>query len=226
MRLRLLLSLLFLAVTLLASPQQEAKIRSILESRFQQHYPTLQIHAITLKPATSLITKLQAYEVADVALSRDDLRRSRGNVMVTLQKGDKRRKLYFRYRIDADITLYAAATTLQKERAITPDVAIRKTVPFTLLYHQPIDDKDFYRYVAKQRIKAGTILTRDKLKRGSDISRNDTVTAIIRDGGVALTFEARALQSGNVGDIIKIRKDYKRQFKARIISNTRVEVVE
>jgi flagella basal body P-ring formation protein FlgA len=34
------------------------------------------------------------------------------------------------------------------------------------------------------------------------------------------------MQDGNTGDIIRIKKDYKKSFKARILSNTTVEVVE
>ncbi len=223
---KLFVYLLFFALALHATPAQEAAIRSALQKAFIEHYPTLQIHAIYLKPSTSLINRLTEYRVTHVAITKDNLRRSRGNVMVTFEKGKRRRKLYYKYHIDADITLYTAATDLQRNRALTPDVAVQKTVPFTTLYHTPVDESAFYRYIAKQNIKADTILSLNRLKKRMDIARNDSVRAIIRDGSLSLSFEARALQSGNVGDIIKIRKSYKKFFKARILSNTEVEVVE
>ena len=223
---KLFVYLLFFTLTLHATPAQEAKIRSMIEQAFSRHYPTMQIHTVTLKPATSLVKRLGEYSVTHVAITKDNLRRNRGNVMVTFEKGKKRRKLYYKYTIGADITLYTAATGIQRNRALTPDIAVKKTVPFKTLYHKPVDENDFYNYIVKQNIKADAILSRNQLKKRTDIQRNDKVRAIIRDGALALSFEAKALQSGNTGDIIKIRKDYKKHFKARILSNTEVEVVQ
>jgi flagella basal body P-ring formation protein FlgA len=224
--LKLFLYLILLVLNLHAGGAQEAKIRAALQNSFQKHYPSMQIHAITLKPSTSLIKRLTDYSVTHVAITKDNLRRSKGNVMVTFEKGKKRRKLYYKYSIDADIALYTAAVDIQRDRALTPEVAEQKSIPFTTLYHKPIDENDFYRYVAKQRIKSGAILSQNLLKKRTDIQRNDRVRAIIRDGALALSFEAKALQSGNAGDIIRIQKDYKKRFKARILSNTEVEVIQ
>ncbi len=223
---KILFLLLFLLSCMLATPAQEAQIRTILKTRFHAAYPTMIIERIDLKPATSLINKLADYQVSDVTITKDTLRRAKGNVMVTLQKGSKKRKLYFKYRIHADITLYTAATSLQRERTITPETAVQTTIPFTMLYHRPVDESAFYHYVARRHIKAGSILSYDQLKKRRDIARNDTVTALIKDGGLVLSFQAKALQEGDVGDVIKIRKDYKKRFKARILSNTTVEVIE
>lgn len=223
---KVLLSVLFFAFTLLASPSQEAKIRSEISHQYRHTYPTMQIHAVTIKPVSSLYKRLSDYAVTDVSLTRDDLRRNHGNVMVTFTHNGKKRKLYFKYSVDADISLYTAAVPLQRGRAITPETVVRKTIPFTTLYQRPVDEEGLYRYVAKRNIKVDAILSLDKLKERTDIQRNDKVRALIHDGGVTLSFEATALRDGNVGDIIPIRKDYKRRFKARVLSNTEVEVLQ
>jgi flagella basal body P-ring formation protein FlgA len=185
--LKLFVYLIFLTLSLHAGGTQETKIRAALQKSFEKHYPSIQIHTITLKPSTSLIKRLADYSVTHVAITKDNLRRSKGNVMVTFEKGKKRRKLYYKYNIDADITLYAAATDIQRNRAVTPDIAVQKSIPFTTLYHKPIDENDFYRYVAKQRIKSGAILSQNLLKKRTDIQRNDKIRAIIRDGALALS---------------------------------------
>ena len=146
--------------------------------------------------------------------------------MVHFVKGKKERKLYFKYKIDATIPLYKASTDIQKGREITPEVAHLAEVLFTTLYHQPLNIDDFYHYIAKRHIKEESILSVEKLKHATDIQRNSTVSAIIKDGGLVLQFQAKALQDGNIGDIIKIRKDYKKSFKARIISKNQVEIID
>ncbi len=221
------LLLIFLSILpLLATPAQEHRIASILKSRFLQAYPTMQIDHIDLRPTSSLVRRLADYEVAAVTVTRDTLRRSRGNVMVTFQKGAKKRKLYYKYRIDATITLYTAARTLPKGAPLASGNVVRKTIPFTTLYRHPIDGSALGSYITKHRIKEGRILSPDQLKKRMTVQRNDRVTAIVRDGGLSLSFEATALGEGDVGDVIKIRKDYKHRFRARILSHGRVEVIE
>ncbi len=223
--LRIVIPLFFISF-LFASPLHEAKIRALLQKKFQEAYPSMQINAIHLQPSSNLIHKLDGYRVTNVAVTKDTLRRAKGSVMVTLQKGQKKRRLYFKYNLDATVTLYKSAQPIQRGARLIPQMATKVTIPFNALYHRPITDEAFYRYVAKQHIGVNKPLTIEKFKNAPDIQRNDTVTAVIKEGGIELQFTAKALQDGNVGDIIRIRKDYKRHFKARVLSNTDVEVVE
>jgi flagella basal body P-ring formation protein FlgA len=211
---------------LFCTPLQENKIKEILHQKFQNNYPQMQINAIDLKPASNLGNRFSDYQVKSVSITKDNLKRAKGSIMITLHKGDKIRKTYYKYKIKATIPLYISAATIQKGRIITPDIAQHTEIPFTTLYHKPIDYSDFYHYVAKRTIRENQILSFEKLKRTTDIQRNDEVTAIIKDGGLQLQFRAKAMQDGNTGDIIRIKKDYKKSFKARILSNTTVEVVE
>ncbi len=218
--------LFLLPLTLFATTLHEHKIKEILHQKFQATYPQMQINAVYVNAVSTLPKRLTDYRVTAVAITRDNLRRAKGSVMVTFAKGEKVRKTYYKYKIDATIPLYKSNANIPKGRTITPDVAVLTEIPFTTLYHKPLGDADFYHYAAKRRIKEGDVLSFEKVSRATDIQRNEKVTAIIREGALQLQFEAKAMQSGNVGDIIKIKKDYKKSFKARIISNTTVEVVE
>jgi len=221
-----ILFLLIFPFLLIASPQQKAKIKEQLRQKFQQTYPTLTINHIEVKPSSKLIERLRDFHVENVTVTKDNLRRAKGNVMVTLKKDKKERKVYFKYQIFADIALYKTNRPIQRGSTITPNDVSLATIPFKTLYHKPLTDDAFYHYVAKQNIKEDRIVTLEKLKRATDIQRNDKVTAVIKDGALALQFQVKALQDGNVGDIIRVRKDYKKQFKARVISNTQVEIIE
>ncbi len=218
--------LLFLSiVTLFANPTQEHKIKEVIKQKFTEHYPTLHIQKIDIKATSTLIKKLQNFKVADVIVSKDDLHRNKGSVMVSFIKNSKKRKLYFKYHITATIDLYTASQRIEKNRLISSDVSSLDTINFTKLYHEPITDNQLNQYCAKYTIKEGTPITHEKLKKESLIKRNEHISAIIQDGGLVLNFTAIAMQEGNIGDIIKIKKDYKKSFKAQIISNTTVKVL-
>ena len=221
-----ILFLLLLPFLLYATPQQEEAVKQALHQKFETIYPTLTIERIEVKPSSGLIKRLHDFQVDKVTITKDNLRRAKGNVLVTLKKGEKKRKVYFKYQIFADIALYKTNRPIQRGSTITPNDVSLATIPFKTLYHKPLTDDAFYHYVAKQNIKEDRIVTLEKLKRATDIQRNDKVTAVIKDGALALQFQVKALQDGNVGDIIRVRKDYKKQFKARVISNTQVEIIE
>jgi len=224
--LKIFLLLLLLPLTLLSATLHETRIKEMLHQKFQSTYPQMHIESIEIKAVSTLPKRLHDYHVTLLNITRDNLRRAKGSVMVTFAKGDKIRKTYYKYHIHATIPLYKAATDIQKGRTVTTDLADYSEIPFTTLYHKPLADADFGLYAAKRHIKAGDILSFEKVARTTDIRRNEKVTAIIRDGALQLQFGAKAMQSGNIGDIIRIKKDYKKSFKARIISNTTVEVVE
>ncbi len=185
----------------------------------------MNIENITIKPTSTLIHKLKEYKVSKVAITKDDLRRNKGSILVTFTKNHKQRKLYYKYSINATINLYVANEHIQKGRIITPNIVNLESIKFKSLYHEPFKAQDFNQYYAKYTIKENKPITYEKLKKNRAIKRNDHVTAIIQDGGVILNFRATALQEGDIGDIINIRKSYKKRFKAQIISNTSVKVL-
>ncbi len=217
--------LLFFIFPLFAGTSYENTIKKMLEDRFIQTYPTMKIENIKLKSASSLIKKFSDFSVTTISITKDNLKRSKGSILVTFKKAGKQRKLYFRYTIKATILLYKTTTPLKSGREITPDIASLQRIPFTTLYDKPINDNDFYKYIAKTNIKEDSVLSLRYLKKLTDIKRNDTVTAVIRDGGLSLEFSVKALGEGDIGDIIKVKKDHKKIFKAKIISKNRVEII-
>ncbi len=222
---KIIFLLFFSGLTLFATLIQEEKIKHSIEEKFLKHYPSMQIESISIKATSTLINRLQNYKITKVTLTNDDFHRNKGSILVTFEKNHKQRKLYFKYHIEAMIDLYVANQRIQKGRIITPSIVNLESIKFKTLYHEPFKAQDFNQYYAKYTIKESTPITYEKLKKNRAIKRNDHVNAIIQDGGVVLNFRATALQEGDIGDIIKIRKNYKKRFKAQIISNTTVKVL-
>ncbi len=217
--------LLFFIFPLFADMSYEHKIKKMLEDKFIQTYPGMQIEDIKIKSASSLIKKFSDFSITALSITKDNLKRSKGSILVTFKKANKQRKLYFRYDIKATIALYKTTDAIKQGREITPDLASLQRVPFTTLYDKPVKERDFYKYAAKTNIKEDSILSLRLLKKLTDIKRNDKVTAVIKDGGLSLEFGVKALGDGNIGDIIKVKKDHKKIFKAKITSKNSVEIL-
>ena len=87
-------------------------------------------------------------------------------------------------------------------------------------YPKQIDFKNSY---AKYNIKMGSLIKHNHIKKKHLISRGDLIIAMYKVGSIQAQRNAKALQSGYLGDwiIIEINKEKKR---AKIISDNKVEI--
>ncbi len=59
-----------------------------------------------------------------------------------------------------------------------------------------------------------------------DIRVGDRVIAIYNNNSVNITFAVTARTSGEAGRIIKVKRDDKKLFKALVVNNTTVKIIE
>ncbi len=78
----------------------------------------------------------------------------------------------------------------------------------------------------KRNIKQGTILLENMLETIPDVKRGYRVNAIFQKGIVNVSFNATARTEGKIGDIIKVKRDDNKIFKAQIISSKQVRIIE
>ena len=220
---KILLSLLF-SISLFANNQEA--IKEALLQKFLATYTNLQIDSLEIKPPSKFPKNFEDYTFEEIYISKTDLKKSKGNFSATFTDGFKKKKLYYTYKMVAFIDVYVAKYSIRKNHTITPRLLKHKLVKFTHFYDQPIDEGYFFDYSAKRVIKAGQIVTKRDVKENLAINSGDFVKATIRDGLVEINFRAKAIDGGNVGDIITIKRGYKKRFKAQIVAKDRVEVIE
>ncbi len=79
---------------------------------------------------------------------------------------------------------------------------------------------------AKRYIKYGTVILQNMVEETPDVKRGTRITAFYRRGIVNISFNATARTSGKIGDVIKIKRDDNKLFKAKIISSNQVRIIE
>ncbi len=217
---------LILIFSMILYANNQESIKDALIDKFLNHYTNMQIDSIEIKPSSKLPKEFDSFSLKEIQISKSNLQRNKGSFLATFTNGVKTKKVYYTYDILAFLDVYVAKYSIKRNEIITPKVLIRKMVKFENFRNQPIDDKYFYNYSAKRLIKAGQIVTTNYLKKSLTINSGDFVIATIKDGLVEISFRAKAIQGGNIGDIITIKRGYKKRFKAQIISKNRVEVIE
>lgn len=68
-----------------------------------------------------------------------------------------------------------------------------------------MEQGEFRGQTAKRRIREGEVLTRGLFEYPRVIERNDLVEVVVRRGAIMVSLRAQALQSGRVGDTIRVR---------------------
>ena len=59
-----------------------------------------------------------------------------------------------------------------------------------------------------------------------DIKVGDRIEAYFINNSVAISFDATSRSEGSVGSIIKIKSDDQRIFKAKVLNNSTVKIIE
>lgn len=81
-------------------------------------------------------------------------------------------------------------------------------------------------YRSRLRISENSVLEENMLEKIPDVKIGDRVNALFINNSVSISFVVTSRSEGIVGDIIKIKRDDKKIFKAKIINNTSVKIVE
>jgi len=222
---KILLLLLF-CLTLYADPVPFSdKIEQQIKERFLSAHPNMQIDKITLK-LLSPLPKGAPISYESVILPKAALKRAKGNFTLVIRRKGRIRKLYGSYILAATIPVYKSTRKIPANALLDEGMVTATKIPFTYLYKEPIDASAIGHYRLKHSVKPGKILMLCDLKSDFAVNRNDNVTASLQEGGLRITFRAKALQNGTIGDIIKIKKGYNTLLKARVIVKGEVEVIE
>ena len=218
--------ILFLSLFLSILYADDNDIRYSIKKRFLSYYPTMSIKHLAIQRLTTLPRGFKNYRQKAIYISKASLKNSHGTFYVEYTNGVKIRKIFYKYLLDATIKLYKASMDIPKKRELDESYLDFKEVEFKHIRFEPIDDRYLHGYLTKRDIKEGEIITTKDLALKPDIKRGDILNASLYSDGISLNFSVKAMQDGRIGDIIRVNKDHKKIFKARIVSNSSVEIVD
>ena len=224
--LRYIIALSIIIMTLPASSLNLPAIKTAVENKYLELYPTLSISSLTLKPLGIMPRNFANYQLEKITLSAASLKRNTGTFSVLYSNTKKKKKRFFKFKLDATIGVYVSQRYIKKDRIIDDNYVTFQEVAFEKFRARPIDEHYFYNYESKRSIKKGKIITVNDLRRIIDIKRGDTLDATLVDEAVQLTFKVKAVEEGNIGDIIKVKRGHYKKFKAQITSKNTVDILE
>ncbi len=196
------------------------KLRKLIALRYERHYPTLKIGAVSIKPTGSGAADFNFRPECTLRISRNSFRKKSGTFAVRCKK----RVHYFRYTIEGTIMVYKANHQIKKDKIIDSKSIHAEYVPFEKLFAPPVTDFEKGRYIARLNISESKILTTANTEPLPAVLKNSAVRCIYKAGSVLIEFDATALQNGRIGDRITVKKSDGKIFRGRVVENSRVEL--
>lgn len=224
---RYLLSLFLLSATLLANgSQDDAIIKTAIENKYLEIYPSLRIQNLQITALGKMPKQFTHYQIEKIYLSKASLKRNRGTFSVLFSNPKKKKKRFYKFTLDAMIGVYLSTYKLKRDQPISTSYVHYQEKVFKNFPSMPIDQSYFDDYATKRTIQKDRVITVNDVKRILDIKRGKLIDATLHDGNVALTFKVKALQEGNIGEIIRVKRGYYKKFNAQITSKTSVDILE
>ncbi len=222
----IILFLLLFVCSLEATTAQNDIIKIAIKNKFLESYPTLSISQIMIKPLGKTPKNFQNYQIDTIFLSHASLKRNHGTFSILYSNGKKNKKRFFKFHLDATIGVYISQRNIKRAQALSNNSLFYSEIAFKNLPTNPITEKYLYDYETKRSIKEGKIITVNDVRRILDIKRGTLVDATLYDGAVVLTFKVKAIEEGNIGDIIKVKRGHYKKFNALITSKNSVDIIE
>jgi len=200
------------------SPIDTTKIEDAIKTLYNKHYKSITIKSLTVTPR-AYITKLpQNYTVGFAKKSH--LKRD----AICFIKTPQNKKLFFSYEVDATLPAISTRQLIQKGEPLTKLNTEKKSIILQNFRAMPLQELPLNKYEAKHRLKANKVLTQRDVKALYLIKRGSEVTVTLKNNGIVITFSAKAVQNGHLGDKIKVQKSNNKRLYVRVTGKNRAEV--
>lgn len=194
-----------------------------IASRYEQRYRSLdfQIQSIHISPSNN--SDITGYQLVELNFHDNLLKRNNGSFSAVYEREGQQKKLFFRYEIEATLTVLRSLDTIYNDQLISPSSYKSERIAFDHLYHMPATPKQLQNMRTKKYISKNRIITAKDLELMPDIIEDSKIMAVYNESGIQLETEATALDDGYIGDTIRIKSNNK-TFRATIIENGKVEI--
>ncbi len=202
-------------------------IEALFLKKFQAAAPYVLIES---KPhigtKASLPADFKRYELIDILLSDNTLRKNSGSFVALFKVGDKERKLYFSYEMDAKARVFKAKRNLLNGTILGNDDFETVLVGLDALPNRAMLRENTQTLMVKSTVKEGQILTDYLFEPKRLVTKKSAIKALYKDESLSIEVQATLLDDGDVGDIVRIKTEQGKILNAKIVSANEAVILE
>ncbi len=200
------------------SPVDLSNIKQQVKNFYKSKYKNIHIKHIELTPRGYITSLPKEYEVT--MASKDHLR-DHGTMYI---KTDEKKKIFFDYKIKADLRVYVARHDLKRDVELSVGNVTKKSIILKKFKAMPLQSLKKELYQTKQSIKSGMVVTMRDIKKLDLIRRGSFVHVSLHNGNVVIEFVAKALHNAKMGDTTTLQRADGKRIKAVVTGKNKVEI--
>ena len=200
------------------SPIDTSKIELLIKEHYKEHYKNINIENISVHPRSYIKEIPKEYTIK--IQSKNYLHRS-GIVAIKSFNG---RDTFFSYDINAKVSIYRARQDIKRNSELSALNTRKKSILLEYFKAMPVQEIKKSTIQSKHSIKKGTILTIRDIAPLYLIKRGSSVNVSLDSSNLSISFSAKAVQNGCLGDIISVVKSNGKKIRVRVTARHSAEV--
>ena len=195
--------------------------------KFQEASPSVLIEE---KPRifakSSLPADFKRYQFVGVTIPDATLKKNSGSFVAIFKVGDKEKKLYFTYEMNAKIMVFKAKRNLLNGKILTNDDYESIWMSLEGIPTRAVLNEIPQNAMVKTSIKEGQVLADYHFDVKKTLSKKDTIRALLKDGGLVIEVQATLIEDADIGDVVKIKTEQGKILNAKIVSSKEAVILE
>ncbi|WP_260604835.1 flagellar basal body P-ring formation chaperone FlgA [Campylobacter sp. MIT 12-8780] len=196
------------------------QVKLELIKTYQNKFPTLIIKDIELH-TNSLPRDFSQYKF--LKLAQGKFNRANGYLRAEFKSPQNlQRNIFLRYFIKADLEVLRANKDLERGQSLSAFDYNLVLMSFDKVPQDALLRDDDLDLIAKTTIRKNSILKKNMFKGNKLIKKNNTIQGLLKDEGLNVLIEVSALESGDKGEIIKVKTKDGKVMQGQIINKNEV----
>jgi len=200
------------------SPIKRAKLQTAIKKFYHETYKQIHINSIQVEPVR-YITKLPSDYT--IHFERNSYLSSKGILYI---KTEDKRKIFFNYLITAKVAVFTPRHEIKKDTELSNINCKKNSIMLDKFKAMPIQDIGTMKFQAKHNLRHLGAITQRDVSALNLIKRNAMINVFLDNGNMFISFSAKALQNGKIGDTIKVINSNGKKIEVLVIGKNRAEV--
>ncbi len=198
----------------------------LLAKKYISKYPTIKIQKIYITSASPLSPSLSLFRLFKIDIKEYNYRNSKATFGAIYKRGEATKKIYLKYKIDANISVFKANYNLRNGKILNPDDYRKAEIKLDNLPLNIIIGNITNDYIVKGYVRKDSILSTNNLKIKKNLLKGAFIKARIKEENMILDIDAHLLSDANIGDKVKLQTTNGKILNAKIISLKIAKIIE
>ncbi|WP_457744008.1 flagellar basal body P-ring formation chaperone FlgA [Sulfurimonas sp.] len=200
------------------SPINKNILQKAIQKFYKNNYKQISINFIELRPVSYLQSLPKNYTI------HFQNRAYLSNKAIFYIKTEDRKEIFFNYLIHAKVVVFTPKNKIKKDTQLSNINCKKNSIMLDRFKAMPIQDIGTGKYQAKHTLRPSNVITKRDVSALNLIRRNSMINVFLDRGNMLISFSAKALQNGKLGDTIKVINSNGKKISVLVIGKNKAEV--